>query len=243
MAEVDDGAGDVLRLASDSDGRLLLFGRCGVQMGTWRADVNGLFVADVPGDTFSSNDQGCRPDPGVTDAWLRRAVAFRVDGDSRVLLDDHGLRVARLLPGARPTAGPNLLPEWAEPPEVTDEVRRALAPAAALPAAVTPVRRETFLGRWVPADVRGHRPEVPYVELRDDGEWRGSDGCNRQGGRWVAGPDGAFLGTSGPSTLIGCDNVSVGLWLFMARRAGLDDQVLVLFNAEGKEMGRLRRDG
>jgi hypothetical protein len=34
----------------------------------------------------------------------------------------------------------------------------------------------------------------------------------------------------------------VGLWLFEACRAGLDGQVLVLFDAQGKETGRLRRD-
>ncbi|MFU8849378.1 hypothetical protein ACNAW0_00040 [Micromonospora sp. SL1-18] len=243
LADVDDATGDILRLASGTDDGLLLFGRCGVQMGTWRADVNGLFVADITGNTVSENARGCGSGAEVVaDPWLRRAAAFRVEGDSRVLLDGQGVRVARLLPGARPTPGPNLLPEMAEPPKVTDEVRRALAPATALPEALTPARRDTLLGRWVPADARWFRSKGPYVELRDDGEWRGSDGCNGQGGRWVAGPGGALLATAGVSTLIGCDNVSVGTWLSSASRAGLDGQVLVLFDAAGKETGRLRRD-
>ncbi|MEU3456126.1 hypothetical protein ABZ671_21405 [Micromonospora sp. NPDC006766] len=242
VAQADGGAGDVLRLASDTDGGLLLFGRCGVRMGTWRADVNGLFVADATGSSVSDNARGCGPDTEAAGGWLDRAVAFQVDGDSRVLLDGQGMRVARLLPGAKPTPGPNLLPSLAAPPTVTDEVRRALAPAAALPATVTPAGRDALLGRWVPADGRRDGSQAPHVELRDDGEWRGSDGCNGQSGRWVAGPDGALLATAGPSTLIGCDNVPVGSWLSAACRAGLDGQVLVLFDAQGKETGRLRRD-
>ncbi|MEU8263137.1 hypothetical protein AB0C02_21200 [Micromonospora sp. NPDC048999] len=242
VTEVDGGAGDVLRLASDTDGGLLLFGRCGVRMGTWRAAADGLFVADATDGSVSGNARGCGPGTEAADAWLRRAAAFRVDGDSRVLLDGQGVRVARLLPGAKPTPGPNLLPSLAEPPTVTDEARRALASAAALPSTLTPARRDALLGRWVPADGRRDGPQAPYVELRDDGEWQGSDGCNGQSGRWVAGPDGAVLATAGPSTLIGCDNVPVGFWLSAASRAALDGQVLVLFDAQGKETGRLRRD-
>ncbi|HEX5542133.1 MAG TPA: hypothetical protein VFX60_11335 [Micromonospora sp.] len=241
VAEVDEGAGDILRLAGPDTAGLLLFARCGVLTGEWRADENGLFVAGVPASTIADDVKGCEPGPQPTPVWLRRAAAFRVERDSRVLLDDQGGPVARLLPGAKPTPRPNLLPSWTEPPVITDEVRRAFAPAAALPAALTAVSRDALLGRWVVADDGRSRPTTPYVEFRADGEWRGSDGCNGQGGRWVAGPSGALLATSGPSTLIGCDNVSVGLWL-ATRRAGLDGDVLVLLDAEGKEMGRLHRD-
>ncbi|MEH0933791.1 hypothetical protein [Micromonospora psammae] len=244
VAEVDEGAGDILRLAPDTHDGLLLFSRCGVLMGMWQANVNGLFVAGTSGYSASHDGPGCRPGAGATPAWLRRASAFRVEGGSPVLLDDRGGPVARLLPGAKPTPGPNLLPSLAEPPVVTDEVRRAFAPAAALPAGLTPARRDTLLGRWVPMGVptSSPRPERPHVELRDDGEWRGSDGCNGEGGRWVAGPAGDLLATSGPSTLIGCDNISVGFWLSNASRAGLDGDVLVLLDAQGGETGRLQRD-
>ncbi|MBQ0901624.1 hypothetical protein [Micromonospora sp. U21] len=246
VAEVDEGAGDILQLTPDRHDGLLLFDRCGVVMGTWRANVNGLFVAGASGRSVSDNDaRECRPGPELmTPAWLRRASAFRVEGDSRVLLDVQGGHVARLLPGAKPTPGPNLLPSPAELPVVTDEVRRAFAPAAALPEALTPASRDTLLGRWVPVDARPgrFRSGGPYVELRDDGGWRGSDGCNGEGGRWVAGPAGDFLATSGPTTLMGCDNVSVGVWLSKAWRAGLDGEVLVLLDAQGGETGRLRRD-
>lgn len=245
VTEVDEGAGDVLQLTSDRHNGLLLFDHCGALMGAWRANVNGLFVAGASGRSVSDNDaQECRPGPELMNpAWLHRASAFRVEGDSRVLLDAQGGHVARLLPGAKPTPGPNL-PSPAGPPVVTDEVRRAFASAAALPAGLTPARRDTLLGRWVPVDARPGRfgSGGPYVELRDDGTWRGSDGCNGEGGRWVAGPAGDLLATSGPSTAIGCDSVPVGFWLFKAWRAGLDGEVLVLLDAQGGETGRLKRD-
>ncbi|SCE84771.1 hypothetical protein GA0070607_2308 [Micromonospora coriariae] len=245
LAEVAEGAGDILQLTPDKHDGLLLFDSCGVMMGTWRANVDGLFVAGASGRSVSDNDsRKCRPGSEImTPAWLRRASAFRVEGNSRVLLDDQGGHVARLLPGAKPTPRPNLLPSPSVP-VVTDEVRRAFAPAAALPAALTPARRDALLGRWVPVDARPgrFRSGGPYVELLDDGTWRGSDGCNGDGGRWVAGPAGDFLATSGPTTAMGCANVLVGVWLSKAWRAGLDGEVLVLLDAQGGETGRLQRD-
>ncbi|WP_319460259.1 hypothetical protein [Micromonospora sp. RTP1Z1] len=100
-----------------------------------------------------------------------------------MLLDGGGKLVARLLPGAKPTAGPNLAASEVAPPEVTDEVRRQFAPAAALSAMLTPADGNRLVGRWVPAP----GPETAYAEFRADGEWRGSDGCNGQAGRWIAG--------------------------------------------------------
>ncbi|MFD2765882.1 META domain-containing protein [Micromonospora eburnea] len=241
VTEADGGADDVLRLAASPGGEVRLFGRCGVQMGTWRADASGLFVADLWGTSGPGGGE-CRPGSEFADTWLGRAAAFRVEGGSPILLDERGERVARLLAGAKPTPGPDMLASLAEPPEVTDEARRAFTPATALPAALAPASRETLLGRWVPVDGRRGRPKTPYVEFRADGGWRGSDGCNGQGGRWIAGPGGALLATTGASTLIGCDNVEVGVWLATAWRAGIDGDVLVLLDAQGKETGRLRRD-
>jgi hypothetical protein len=45
---------------------------------------------------------------------------------------------------------------------------------------------------------------------------------------------------SGPSTLIGCDNVPVGGWMTRARRAGLDGRTLVLLDAQGNPISRLQ---
>lgn len=240
VAEVDEGAGEILRLAPIEQGGLVLIGRCGVLMGTWRADANGLFLVGVPEQVFPEG-RGCPAGPQPTAAWLHQATAFRVEGDRPVLLDRQGRQVALLLPGAKVSPRPDLVPSFTKPPVVSAEARRALAPAAPVPAALTPARGDALLGRWVPLGRRSG-PGRPFLELRDDGTWRGSDGCNGQGGRWVAGPDGALLATSGPSTAIGCDNVLVGNWLSSASRAGLDGEVLVFLDAQGNETGRLRRD-
>lgn len=129
-------------------------------------------------------------------------------------------------------------------PVVTDEVRRDYLPAVPLPAGLQPVTPAALLGRWgpkpAPAADDGRRP---YVEFRDAGRWTGSDGCNGLGGRWAAGPAGSFIATAGSSTLIGCDNVSVQVWMDGARRAGFDRNVLVLLDDTGNVVGRLYRIG
>ena len=231
--------GTVLRLAGDG---LTVFGGCQVLFGEWIAEPSGLFLADVNGAS-SARGGGCaasnRPE---LPAWLARASGFRTEGSVRVLQDDAGAEVARLRPGARPTAGPDLDPSQAVPPTVTDEARRRLAPPAALPATLTPPARESLAGRWVPAAGPAGGPQLAHVVLAADGTWQGSDGCNGTQGRWATGPGGVLLATGGLSTQIGCDNVPVGAWLVTARRVGLDGEVLVLLDAAGTETGRLRRD-
>jgi antitoxin (DNA-binding transcriptional repressor) of toxin-antitoxin stability system len=235
LADVDDeDAGTILRLAPDE---VQVFGsRCGMLSGSWRADLDGLFVAGIFSSSGAEGIAGCETASESTPGWLRRVTAYRLEGHVPVLLDDRGRPVARLLPGAKPTAGPNLAASEVEQPVVTDEVRRSFAPAVELPATLTPAGRDKLVGRWVP--VRG--PKTAYVELAEDGEWRGSDGCNGHGGRWVAGSAGALLATAGPSTLIACDSVPVGTWLWTARRVGFDSEVLVFFDAQAKETGRMR---
>ncbi|MBF9135052.1 hypothetical protein I0C86_39945 [Plantactinospora sp. S1510] len=233
VAEADEGEGAILRLASDG---ARLFDRCGVWLGSWRADPNGLFVVGLFGLSGPDGTEGCALES--TPGWLSRASGFRSNGDGRILVDDQGDQTARLLPGATPTAGPNLAPSEVEPPVVTDEVRRSFAPAVELPATLLPATRAGLVDRWVP--IGGRAPKA-YVELGADGGWSGSDGCNGTSGRWVAGPAGALLATTGPSTLVGCASVPVGSWLGDAWRAGLDGDVLVLLDARGGEIGRLRR--
>jgi hypothetical protein len=231
LADAGADSGKILRLAA---GDLRLWRSCGSLMGSWRADAAGLFIADVHGSS------GCPLSADPTPDWLRRVTAFRADGDDRLLLDAQGQPVARLAPGGKPPQDPNLASSEAEPPKVTDEIRQAFAPAAPLPAGLAAADRQRLLGRWEPAQGRAGSPKPAYLEFTDDGAWRGSDGCNGQGGRWVAGDQGALLATSGPSTLIGCDNVPIAGWIADARRAGLDGQALVLVDAQGEELGRLR---
>lgn len=79
------------------------------------------------------------------------------------------------------------------------------------------------------------------MEFLADGDWESSDGCNRGGGRYVVGDGGLLLGVSGATTLVGCDNRSLGGWVAGAFRAGLSGTRLVLLDAAGTELGRLER--
>jgi hypothetical protein len=130
-----------------------------------------------------------------------------------------------------------LMGSWKANAEGQPAVTGKAAPP--LPRDLAAMGRDALVGRWVPTE----DPRRAYVELRPDGSWDGSDGCNGQSGRWVAGPRGAFLATTGLSTLVACRNVPLGSWLGATWRAGLDRGTLVLLDAGGQELGRLRRVG
>ncbi|MEV1317494.1 hypothetical protein AB0J14_15580 [Micromonospora arborensis] len=233
----DPGAGKILRLAA---GELHLVGtRCGTLGGTWRANSDGAFLADIWQAPAAAVEgiPGCEKASQETPGWLRRVTAYQFDGKGLpVLLDGGRQPVARLVPGATPTPEPNLADSVLAPPLVTDEARRALAPAVALPVTLVPLDQRRLVGRWVPRS--GHK--AAYVEFTADGEWRGSDGCNGESGRWIIGAGGALLATARGVTLAFCtDSVPVGQWLATARRAGLGGEVLVLLDAQGDETGRL----
>jgi hypothetical protein len=230
--------GDVLRLAP---GDLSIWQDCGVLQGSWRADREGLFVGSLWGGSGSCI-QGKLP----TIPWLDAAAGWRRAGDGIELLDANGEVVARLQPGGRPTPGPDIAASEAEPPVVVEaEKAHYLGSAPALPGGVTAAGRTDLVGRWVPAHDDGEkRPEQPYVELRGDGTYRASDGCNGTMGRWVAGRSGSVLATAGVTTLIGCHNLYVAGYVVGAHAAGLtDDGTLVLVDDHGAETGRLRRAG
>jgi hypothetical protein len=237
---VTDASGEeqaaVLRLARD----LSLWRQCGWLMGAWRASPEGLFVAHVSGGSGDCASGGS----DLTPEWMRAATRYRVETDARVLLDERGDVVARLLPGGRPTPGPDIASSAAEPPVVTDDLRKQLAPAAALPRGLEPAEKARLVGRWVPVDgAVGGVPQAPHVLLTSEGDWSGSDGCNAQGGRWTAGAGGSLLAVAGPQTLVGCAGANVGGWLSGASRAGFDGAVLVLLDSAGQELGRLKAQG
>jgi antitoxin (DNA-binding transcriptional repressor) of toxin-antitoxin stability system len=229
--------GAILRLA---DRGLSLWRKCGHLDGAWAASTDGLFVGHVFGGSGAcvrAPDSG--PDSGP--AWLKQAAGHRADGRDRLLVDRAGRPVARLVPGGRPEVDANTAASEAEPPVVTADLRDRLSPAAPLPAGLRPASAAELAGRWVPVRGAGGRsPQPPHVELRADGSWSGSDGCNGQGGRWVAGAGGAVLAVAGAQTLIGCTGVNVGSWLTDAARAGFAGDELVLLDRAGRELGRLR---
>ncbi|WP_229398845.1 META domain-containing protein [Micromonospora okii] len=233
----DPGGGTVLHLAHRE---VQLVGtRCGILGGSWRADTDGVFLADIDSAYVDSTEgvPGCERAAQDTPEWLRRVTAYRFDGAGRpTLLDGRSRPVARLIPGATPTPGPNMLDSALDPPTVTDEARRDLAPAAPLPATLSPADQRRLVGRWVPGS--GHR--AAYVEFDANGEWRGSDGCNDSDGRWITADGGTLFALAGAVTLVACAaSVPVEHWLWTARRAGFDGEALVLLDAQGRETGRL----
>jgi hypothetical protein len=235
----------VVRLAAHEFG---VFRRCESLTGEWNADQSGSFVASTGGFSPDDGEPGCQaswaPDAtALMPSWLPRVVGFRVDGADRLLLDAEGEVVARLRPGARSISLPSkMAPELTDLPVVDAAARDAFAPAAALAAHLEPATTATLTGRWLPVGWKPRPNGTPSAEFRANGDWHGSDGCNGQGGRWAAGAQGAFIATMGPQTLIGCAGVSVGSWLSQARRAGFDQDALVLLDAAGKELGRLQRE-
>ncbi|MEU5908393.1 META domain-containing protein [Micromonospora sp. NPDC047467] len=233
----DPGTGTILRLA---DSELHLIGsHCGTLGGSWRANDEGVFLADVwsASTAVVESTPGCEKASQETPGWLRSVTAYQFDrAGLPVLLDGRGQAVARLIPGATPTPEPDKADSVLKPPVVTDEARRALAPAVALPATLVSADQRQPIGRWVPKS--GHK--AAYLEFTADGEWHGSDGCNDQSGRWITAADGTLLATARATTLAFCaDSVPIEQWVTTARRAGLDGKALVLLNAHGDETGRL----
>jgi META domain len=252
--------GAILRLG---DG-LSLWRSCGHLDGFWRATADGLFIGFVAGGSgacYRGPGPAHAPEASIrtsTDSvpdWLRQAAGYRADGPDRLLVDRDGRAVARLVPGGRPKVDADTAPSEGEPPVFTDALRRMLAPAAALPAGLRPAAAADLVGRWVPGDrPEARSPRPPHVTFAADGDLTGSDGCNAQGGRWLAGPAGAFLAIAGPQTLMSCAvprpagaaapgvpaPVDVGSWLTAASRAGLAGDELVLLDRSGRELGRLR---
>jgi hypothetical protein len=217
--------------------QLTLFLSCGVLDGEWKADrEQSLFVA-----SSSGGDNGCfaggarEPLP-----WLDAAVAFRVDGPNRRLLDRNGRTVALLRPGAKPTVGPNRSKSFYEtPPTVTPAMTLAAQDPAALPADAAPIDTDQLAHDWIPNDL----PPTSRARLTfgDAGRWTGSDGCNSLGSRFVLGREGRLLATVGGSTAIGCRGAPVGAWMAQVSRAGLVAGQLALYDRDGKALGRLHR--
>jgi hypothetical protein len=223
-----------LILAGDG---LRLFRRCGALDGAWVADRSGLFIGQIQG-----GDQTCflgsTRNPKAE--WMDTVTGYRVDGADRLLLDASGGVVARLSPGAHPTAGPNRLGSDASPPVVTPAVRESFRQPMPLPHDVRPAVAADLLGRWQPLGA-GRTSSRAFVEFGAAGVWSGSDGCNGAGGRYAVGPQGEFLVISGAQTLIGCHNSPVPDWVARARRVGTDGGTLLFYDGRRRLLGRCAR--
>jgi heat shock protein HslJ len=208
---------------------------CGGFAGAWRTNAAGLFLADVAVIEGRCTDIYGR-ERGAMPAWLGHATSFRVSGDEAFLLDANGAVLARLSPRSEA----DVAPVAPDDPAAVAAFRAASAMPAPLPAGLTPATSQTLVGQWLPLDPGPTRPQQPFLGVKADGTWEGSDGCNGLAGRWVGGPDGLVLATIGLSTLMACDNDPTPAMFAEASRTGFDGEVLVLVDAAGAEMARFR---
>jgi hypothetical protein len=226
--QVDGTAAGVLRVGEE----ITLFQDCGGLNAAWRASHDGGFVAYSAGGSGTCFVHG----RSLLPAWVEEAQGFRVDGDERVLVDAAGRVLVTLLPGGKPRLPASMSAEYyGTTPTPAPELARRMAEPAPLPAGLRPATSSTILGRWQAPD----HPRA-FLAFAADGSWTGSDGCNGQGGRYSVGEAGEILAVSGGSTLIGCANSAAGGWLNTAKRAGRDDDQLVLLDEHAHELGRLR---
>ena len=228
VTEADEARDTWLRL----DGREMVLWRGSAALfGSWTADGRTIV-------TMVSGYSGA-PGGDLDPAWLVGAHRYRVSEDGWQLEDVDGDVVASLAVDGAPDPVDTMADWYAEPPEVTEEVRAALAPPAPLSVGTEQAAAADLVGRWVPAGLSSDTD--PHVVLDADGTWRGSDGCNGVGGRWAV-SEGRLLAVEGATTLMGCPGAPVGAWMGSASYATFEGAELVLLGADGTELGRLVRD-
>ena len=126
---------------------------------------------------------------------------------------------------------------------MTDRLReRLLRPVAPLPEGLAVADRASMVGAWVPADPQVLAAgETQVLRLTEAGEVTQTGGCARGATAWSVAPGGRVHTLSSGMPLVGCPSPQLGRWVDDAARAGLDGEVLVLLDADGRETGRLHR--
>lgn len=219
------GAPEWLRLGAAGG---TLWRDCGLTGVWWDAGPTRL-VAYV-GSWEDGCSAGASAEP-VT--WLDAVVYYRAAGDGWSLLDARGDAVATLDRGTPP---PDVEAALRGDPGVY-EPAAWLADPAAVPTGLAAATEAAVLGRWEPEG--SPVANDPYVELRGDGTWEGSDGCNVSGGRFAVDRDGRFLVVSGGHTDLGCEGAPLPDLLVTARRLALDGDTLVLLDQDAATVARL----
>lgn len=221
---VADGpdAGAILTLAAGGWEMAL---PCGEKRGSW-AFLDGDVVFDGFGGDGSCFTANIRQE--LTPASLVGATSIAPTPAGLTITAPAG--ETTLVASEAPPANPNSM---VEPLPPTAQVEAFFADPAPLPPGIVP---GSMVGRWIPAV---DNPGDSFIEFTET-DWVASDGCNGSGGQYLSLPDGRVAdASSGIGTLIGCENIPVGDWMLMARSAGFDGDTLVLFDAEGAELGRL----
>ncbi|QYM76455.1 META domain-containing protein [Leucobacter luti] len=91
----------------------------------------------------------------------------------------------------------------------------------------------SFSGTW-----EGSGDQPPSLEITADGTFSGSDGCNTMVGTGEIAEDTFSFGQFATTRKM-CEGVDT--WLSTAASATVDGDTLVVFDAEGAEIGALRR--
>lgn len=92
---------------------------------------------------------------------------------------------------------------------------------------------DQLIGTWV-VDARFDVPTQPFLTIRNDGTWAGSDGCNGVQGTWKLGDGGSLEVEAGPSTLIYCDGKPLPSLFAHAKTAAVAGDTLTLHDAAGE---------
>ena len=192
---------------------------CGKAAGFW-VTAGSVFLAQL-----GSFDQSCLVDGGFTVRWADLAVAFAQTATGWELLDANNAPVATLS-NRQPVSR---VPEWPQLVQPFAEQVTALSTTLSL---------DKLTGRWIPLVDDPGRSFVEFSETT----WGSTDGCNESGGKWSDLGDGYILTMGYPYiTQVGCENIPVEGWVSSARTAGFDGDILVLFDADGSELGSLTR--
>jgi heat shock protein HslJ len=116
----------------------------------------------------------------------------------------------------------------------------ASTPPAPLDNGLQGATASNILALWKPSYRHGQR-SLAFVKFSLGGIWSGSDGCNAFNGRYTLGEGGALTASSGPTTLIGCENWPGPTWVGEASRAAVEGNRLLLFDQTGKRLGVMVR--
>lgn len=87
-------------------------------------------------------------------------------------------------------------------------------------------------------DWGGGSPWLPQLSLHSEGRLTGTDGCNRLAGFWTE-ESGTVRLSEVITTLMFCEGVDT--WLSGLHHLRAEGDVLHVYGADGRELGRLRR--
>lgn len=93
---------------------------------------------------------------------------------------------------------------------------------------------ESVVGAWGSA-----APGQPQLQIAEDGNVTGTDGCNRLAGKWTLENE-VVIFQQMISTMMYCEGVDT--WLSAAASARVDNKTLHVYDRAGLEIGTLVRE-